>query len=360
MSFRRSDYAYRLPEAQIASRPEPTRSGARLLVVRRQTPPGTPADLATVADLGRFLGAGDCLVLNETRVRPARLYGVRWGTGGGIEVLLVRRLERQADGAEVWEVLCRPGKRLKPGTRFLVADELLRGEVLHHRGRGRRAVRLEPTTAGGTVDDAIECAGHVPLPPYIRRADDVRDREDYQTVFARVPGAVAAPTAGLHFTPELLAGLGRAGISIVRLVLHVGPGTFTPVVADDVREHRLDPEPFELPATTAAAINASRAAGGRIVAVGTTVVRVLETQARRAGADETVVPGSGETDLFIVPPFEFKAVDVMLTNFHLPESTLLMLVAAFVGRERILDAYAQAVAADFRFYSYGDATLLIR
>jgi S-adenosylmethionine:tRNA ribosyltransferase-isomerase len=365
VSFRRSDYHYELPPERIASRPASERTASRLMVIRRDAPDPAAPEHATFAELPRYLAAGDLLVLNDTRVIPARLLGVRRQTGGKMEILLVRRSAggpqegTASGGQECWEVLCRPGKKLGPGSRFVLAGGALRGEVLHHTGSGRRQVSLSSTEPGRTVSELVAEHGHVPLPPYIRRPDDQRDRDDYQTVYARAPGAVAAPTAGLHFTHELLAELGERGVGVARLTLHVGPGTFTPVAVDDVREHVLDPERFELPAETAARIDATRRSGGRVVAVGTTVVRTLESRVEEGATGKRVSPGSGEADLFIHPPFRFRAVDAMITNFHLPESTLLMLVAAFAGRERILAAYREAVERGYRFYSYGDATLIL-
>jgi S-adenosylmethionine:tRNA ribosyltransferase-isomerase len=348
--YRTGAYAFALPRELVASRPPARRDQARLLVLRRAE---GALEHAVFADLGRFLRPGDCLVLNETRVVKARLFGVRAGTGGRVELLLTAR----RDG-EVWEALGRPGKALRPGTRLLLAGGALEGEVLEASGRGRRLVRL---AADRPVEEILDEAGHVPIPPYLGRADDARDVEDYQTVYARVPGAVAAPTAGLHFTPELLARLEAGRVEVVRLVLHPGPGTFRPVEAADLRQHELEPEPFVLGEAAAAAIQAARARGGRIVAVGTTVVRTLETQARAAaecGLPLAVAPGAGESALFIHPPFRFLAVDALVTNFHLPRSTLLMLVCAFVGRERVLAAYAEAVREGYRFFSYGDAMFI--
>ncbi len=350
--YRTGSYEYRLPPELIATRPPAIRDQARLLVLPRD---GKKAiEHARFADLERYLQPGDCLVLNETRVIKARLYGSRAASGGRVELLLVAR---RAD--DVWEALGRPGRSLFPGARLVFADGAITGEVLAVTPRGRRLVRL---AGKRPLEDLLDEFGHVPIPPYLRREDDERDVADYQTVFSRVPGAVAAPTAGLHFTPELLARMGSGGLRIARLVLHTGPGTFRPVQAADIRDHRLDPEWFELPAEAAAAIAATRAAGGRVVAVGTTVVRTLETQARLGRAKdaaEVVAPGTGETDLFIHPPFEYLAVDALVTNFHLPRSTLLMLVAAFAGREQVLAAYAEAVARGYLFFSYGDAMLIV-
>jgi S-adenosylmethionine:tRNA ribosyltransferase-isomerase len=344
--YRTDSYAYTLPPEKVATRPPAVRDSARLLVLRRS---GGDFEHVTFADVGAYLSAGDCLVLNETRVVKARLYGNARGSTGRVELLLLGRAEGDA-----WEALGRPGKRLIPGTILLLGGGAIEAEVLAVTGAGRRLVRL---TAERPIEDLLAEVGRVPIPPYLKREDDERDIEDYQTVYSRVPGAVAAPTAGLHFTPELLGRLQASGVRLARLVLHPGPGTFRPVEVSDIREHRLEREPFVLEPEAAGTINATRRAGGRVIAVGTTVVRVLETQARRG--PETVAAGRGESDLFIHPPFTFRAVDALITNFHLPRSTLLMLVSAFAGRERVLAAYDEAVARGYLFFSYGDAMLIV-
>ncbi len=299
-------------------------------------------------DLPELLRAGDLLVVNRSRVRPARLLGTRAG-GGRAEVLLVRHLEDDR-----WEALVRPGRRLRPGDLVEVGPGLQVKVESGARGpEGRRQVRL---LAEGPADAALERLGHVPLPPYIRRPDRAEDRARYQTVYACEEGSVAAPTAGLHFTPALLRRLEAGGIERAELILHVGPGTFRPVRVDDVRDHRLEAEAFVIPPETGAAVARTRARGGRVVAVGTTAVRALETAGE---ADGTVRTGGGETDLVIVPGFRFRVVEALLTNFHLPRSSLLLLVAAFAGRQRVLDAYAEAVRTQYRFYSYGDAMLIL-
>jgi len=376
VSFRRSDYAYPLPDRLIARRPPSDRASARLMVVDRH---GAGVEHLRFADVVDYLEPGDVVVLNETRVVPARLFGHRRGTGGGVELLLVRRIEAASEAVvpaagggtparrgALFECVGRPGRRLRPGVELVLEDGALEGEVVAVDARGRRLVRLDlpgvprPGTddgdAAASLEAVLDRVGHMPIPPYLGRRDDARDRQDYQTVFARVPGAIAAPTAGLHFTADLLAAIAARGVAVARLVLHVGPGTFTPVECDDVRGHRMEAERFTVPAACAAAIEAARAAGRRVVAVGTTVVRSLETAARRG--DGRVVACQGETDLFIHPPFEFLAVDALITNFHLPESTLLMLVAAFAGRQRVLAAYRQAVERQYLVYSYGDAMLI--
>jgi len=321
------------------------RDAARLLRLPRTG--GAPAD-HVFRDLPRLLRAGDLLVVNRSRVFPARLLGRRAG-GGQAEVLLLR-----PEGDERWEALVRPGRRLRPGDVVAVDDDLSVTIETEARGEdGRRGVRLAATS--GAVAAALEQAGHVPLPPYIRRPDRPDDRARYQTVYARETGSVAAPTAGLHFTPALLDALRGAGIDVAEIVLHVGPGTFRPVTADEVEDHRLAGEPYVIPRETADAIAAARARGARVVAVGTTVVRTLEAAARGDGA---VAAGTGETDLVIAPGFRFRTTDALVTNFHLPRSSLLLLVAAFAGRERVLEAYAEALRRGYRFYSYGDAMLV--
>jgi S-adenosylmethionine:tRNA ribosyltransferase-isomerase len=289
------------------------------------------------------------VVTNRSRVFPARLLGTRPG-GGDAEVLLVRAL-----GDDVWEAMVRPGRRLRPGTRIHV-DETLDLDILPSPpgAEGRRRVRL--IAPSGDTSRELERLGHVPLPPYIRRADRADDKARYQTVYAREPGSVAAPTAGLHFTEALFTRLRDRGIECAEVVLHVGPGTFRPVQVEDVADHTVPSEPFLLPEATALAIARARERGGRVVAVGTTTTRVLET---RADASGRVTAGEGETELVIAPPHAFRAVSALVTNFHLPRSSLLLLVAAFAGRERILSAYATALREGYRFYSYGDAMLLL-
>ena len=340
-----SDFDYELPASAIAQRPAP-RGESRLLVLDRHG----PGRHRWVSDLPALLAPGDLLVLNDTRVIPARLYGHRIGPGeaaGPVELLLLEAVSERE-----WESLGKPGRRLRPGATVELAPGLT-AEVIAAGEGGRRWLRFsEP------IEPHLERLGHVPLPPYIRRADEAEDRERYQTVYAEKPGAVAAPTAGLHFSRELLDEVRRAGAGIARVTLHVGIGTFRPVAAERIEEHRMDRERWQVPEETAAAIAATRAAGGRIVAVGTTVVRTLEAVALADGGE--VRAGAGSTDLFITPGFRFRAVDALLTNFHLPRSTLLMLVAAFAGRERVLAAYAEAVALGYTFYSYGDAMLAER
>jgi S-adenosylmethionine:tRNA ribosyltransferase-isomerase len=330
-----SDFDYHLPPERIAQEAAP-RGESRLLVLDREGPDRH----ARIHDLPRLLRPGDLLVLNDTRVIPARLYGRR-PSGGRMEVLLIERR-----GEREWDALVKPGRRAQPGTRIDFEDGLA-AEVVDKREDGRHLLRFsEP------VEPHLDRLGHIPLPPYIHRPDTPADRERYQTVYARHPGSVAAPTAGLHFTEELLREIEAAGIEIARVTLHVGIGTFKPVSAERIEEHRMESERYEISEETAAALRRAR----RVVAVGTTVVRTLESAAR----DGEVQPGSGSTELFITPGFNFQVVDALLTNFHLPRSTLLMLVSAFAGRERVLAANEEAIREGYRFYSYGDAMLVER
>jgi S-adenosylmethionine:tRNA ribosyltransferase-isomerase len=366
-----SEFDYQLPAEAIAQRPAP-RGSSRLLVLDREG----EARHRRIAELPALLRPGDLLVVNDTRVLPARLFGRlvrragegRPGTLRGVqrvELLLVEPVGRCE-----WEVLARPGRLVRPGAVVEIeaggdgdgpgaaagpaaAGSGLFAEVVALAGDGRRRVRFaEP------IEPHLERLGHVPLPPYIRRPDEPADRERYQTIFARRPGAIAAPTAGLHFSAELLAALTAAGIERAAVTLHVGIGTFKPVTAPLVSDHRMDRERYEVSEETAAALARARAAGRRVVAVGTTVVRALEAAA--AGGRGEVPAGAGATELFITPGFRFQVVDALLTNFHLPRSTLLMLVAAFAGRERVLAAYEEALRLGYRFFSYGDAMLAER
>lgn len=337
---RLSDFDYDLPSAQIAQHPLPDRSASRLLVLERAT--GNVRHLH-FRDLPSLIPAGDVLVINTSRVIPARLRGQREG-GQDAEFLLVREVP---DGT--WLALAHPGGKLKPGRRVtLGADSVV--EIVEVLGGGLRRVRFV-----GALDARATLAkyGEVPLPPYIRRAPDRDDRERYQTVFATHDGSVAAPTAGLHFTTELLARLHAQRTFVTAIDLHVGPGTFKPVETDELDKHTMHPEAYEIAPGAANGINHNR---GKIWAVGTTVARALESAANAGGE---VIGGAGETSLFIHPPYEFKVVNHLITNFHLPRSTLLMLVCAFGGYERVLNAYREAVKEGYRFYSYGDAMLVI-
>ncbi len=344
-------FDFDLPPEQIAQRPAGDREASRLLVLDRAT--GAVVSHATVAALPEFLRPGDLLVLNDTRVFPARLLGRRDPSGGAVECLLVRRIDE-----DHWEALVHPGQKLRPGSRMLFtgAGQTLRGEVLERHYHGRRTIRLWAGD-GQDVDRVVDAIGHMPLPPYVHRADEQSDRERYQTVYARARGSIAAPTAGLHLTPRLMGALEDRGVERTHLTLHVGYGTFKPVRSELVEDHRVDEEWFEIPAETAERVNGARGAGRRVVAVGTTTTRTLESAAAESGGP--VRAGRGETGLFIYPGFPFRVVDGLLTNFHLPRSSLLMLVCAFAGREAVLAAYREAVARGYRFYSYGDAMLIL-
>ncbi len=344
-----ADFDYDLPKELIAQEPPPVRGTSRMMVLERNTGRVTHQ---TIADLPAWLHAGDLLVLNDTKVFPARLLGRRVPTGGAVECLLLERLD-----ASRWDALVHPGQKLKPGARFLCGPEphAVYGEILDRTSFGRRTVKLW-TEDDRDIDAAIDAIGHMPLPPYIHRADSPADLRRYQTVYARVRGSVAAPTAGLHLTPELLHALDQQGVARATVTLHVGYGTFKPVRTDTVEDHVVDSEHFEISEDTAARINRAKQAGQRIVAVGTTTVRALETAAQHGGELRAI---ARKTDLFVRPGHAFHAVDALLTNFHLPRSSLLMLVCAFAGREHVLAAYRKAVAAHYRFYSYGDAMLVI-
>ena len=303
-----------------------------------------------------LLRRGDLLVVNNTRVFAARLLGKRLPGGGAAECLLVQRLEATSPNAEVWEALVHPGQRLKEGSRLELgtAPYLVHAEITGRFFHGRRRVRI--WTDGPSIEEAVDHAGHMPLPPYIKRPDAPSDRERYQTVYARARGSIAAPTAGLHFTPEILAALAAAGIERAAITLHVGYGTFQPIRVERVEDHRMEPERYELSAEAATAINRARSEGRRVIAVGTTTTRTLEAV---ADAEGRVEPATGSTDLFIAPGHRFRVVSGLITNFHLPQSSLLLLVCAFAGREHTLAAYRHAVEQRYQFYSYGDATLIL-
>lgn len=351
--MRLDDFNFDLPEDRIALRPASPRDAARLLAVR----PGANPEFEDrrVSDLPALLRPGDVLVFNDTRVIPAQIEGRRIGRGAAapkIGLTLHKRLDDQR-----WRAFARPARKLMPGDHIAVGPQgsktVLAVEEKHAEGE----VTLALLQGGETLDAVIEAFGLAPLPPYIasRRGADSRDREDYQTVYARHKGAVAAPTAGLHFTPELLKRLRAAGVEFIFVTLHVGAGTFLPVKAARIQDHTMHPEWGELPQEAAIRINWARAGGGRIIAAGTTSLRVLESAALENGAVQAF---TGETDIFITPGYKFRAVDGLLTNFHLPRSTLFMLVAAFCGLDVMQRAYAHAIASGYRFYSYGDACLL--
>jgi S-adenosylmethionine:tRNA ribosyltransferase-isomerase len=345
------EFDFDLPADLIAQEPAAHRIDARLLQLDRSTGSITHT---TVGALPRLLQPGDVVVVNNTRVFPARLLGRRVPSGGAVECLLISRLRTPSPG--LWEALVHPGQKLKPGARVVFDGvRTLHAEILERRFFGRRVIRLW-TDDGSAVDAAIDAIGHVPLPPYIKRGDTVDDRDRYQTVFARSRGSVAAPTAGLHFTGPLLEALAACGVIVAEITLHVGYGTFQPVRVDRVENHRLEPERYAIDESAASLVNRALAEGRRVIAVGTTTTRALEAVAR--AHDGWIVAGEGATDLFIYPGFEFRVIRGLLTNFHLPRSSLLMLVAAFAGHDRIRDAYAAAIEARYRFYSYGDAMLI--
>jgi len=340
--MRVSEFDYHLPQELIAQAPAKLRDSSRLMALERAT--GALAH-RRFSDLPEYLRAGDVLVVNDTRVYPARLKGVKSASGGGVEALLVREMERG-----VYVALMKGAPR--PGTRLLFGGALS-AVVEKDAGDGKRVIRFDDPDH---LEEAVDRLGRMPLPPYIDQSarDEEEDRERYQTVYARKRGAVAAPTAGLHFTPELISRVEASGVDVVSVTLHVGLGTFMPVRVESVEEHVMEFEAYEVTPGSAELINKARAAGGRVVAVGTTTTRTLESAFR----DGRVASGSSETGLFIYPGYEFKAVDALVTNFHLPKSTLLMLVSAFAGRGLVLHAYEEAVRQGYRFYSYGDAMII--
>lgn len=340
---RTADYDFDLPPELIAQTPAERREQSRLMVVDRKA--GTISH-NTFADFPGFLSAGDALVLNSSKVIRARLLGTR-DSGAPAEVMLIKSL-----GAGRYEAMVHPGGKLKPGRKISISPQL-DAEIQEVTERRTRIVQLHTALP---YDEAIERFGHIPLPPYIRRADETEDSARYQTVYAREPGSVAAPTAGLHFTEQVLDEIRRRDVSIAKVVLHVGAGTFKPVEVEDPAEHVMHEEWFTIPSATADTLNATRSRHGKIVAVGTTSVRTLEAGIRPDGRFEE---STGETTIFIRPRFQFKAVDRLLTNFHLPRSTLLMLVAAFAGYDLVMESYRTAIAERYRFYSYGDAMLIL-
>lgn len=337
-----SDFDYDLPKDLIAQTPLKDRASSRLLVVDREN--DTFRD-RTFRDIIEYLSPGDALVLNETKVLPARIIRVKKETGGAVELLLLKNL-----GGDKWECLARPGKRLRPGTELDFGDGLLAAKVLEKLDEGIIQVEF---SYDGIFLELLERLGTMPLPPYIHT--QLKDQSRYQTVYAKNLGSAAAPTAGLHFTPELLEQISAKGIKIVKITLHVGLGTFRPVEVEDVQAHKMHTESYEISAEAAETLNRVKNAGGKIVAVGTTTVRTLETAAREDGSFEAC---SGETSIFIYPGYKFRAVDYLITNFHLPKSTLLMLVSAFAGEDLIKRAYAHAVREQYRFFSFGDAMLI--
>jgi S-adenosylmethionine:tRNA ribosyltransferase-isomerase len=357
------EFDYQLPPELIAQRPLASRDASRMMVLEREA--GTIRDQA-FRDLPQILEPGDLLVFNNTKVFPARLLGRRRGVGsqsigkrnpaareflkGEVELLLTRQ-----ESGDVWEGLVHPGRKVRTGEVLLFGEGELEAEVIGRGDYGVRRVRLRARE--GTIEDAIDRLGHVPLPPYIRRADEAQDRETYQTIYAKVRGAVAAPTAGFHFTERVIEALRQRQIETCEITLHVGLGTFQPVRVDRVEEHKMEAERYEISAAAAGALNGALEQGRRIVAVGTTSLRTLEHVGRECGG--RIEPGRGETSLFIYPGFTFRLVRGLLTNFHLPKSTLLMLVCAMAGRDLTLRAYQHAVHERYRFYSYGDCMLVL-
>jgi|SRR5579859_31244 len=364
--MRLEDFDYNLPPEQIAQRPLDRRDASRMLVLSRAA--GGVTD-GSFGDIGNFLSGDELLILNNTRVVPARLFGHRMGVRsqppsratrrehltGEVEVFLTRQCE-----PDTWEALVRPGRKLQIGERIRFGGGELEAEIIARGELGARTLRFVSRDTR-PVATHLELLGHVPLPPYIRREDEFSDRERYQTVFAKRPGAIAAPTAGLHFTREILEKLRRRGPGICELTLEVGLGTFQPVHTERLEDHKMHSEAYDIPPETAEQIHKVRTAGRRILAVGTTVVRALEDSALRAaesGSRELLLSGRANANVFIYPGFQFRVVDALLTNFHLPRSTLLALVCAFAGRENVLAAYRHAVAEGYRFYSYGDCMLI--
>ena len=336
----KSDFYYELPEELIAQTPIEPRDASRLLVYDRST---NTIEHKHFYDLPDYLHKGDVLVINNTRVLPARIYGVKAVTGAKVEFLLHKRINLTD-----WEVLVKPAKKASVGAKFVFSDKLS-AEVIEYEGEGLRKVRF---TFDGVFEDVLSAIGEMPIPPYIH--EKLKEQERYQTVYAKENGSSAAPTAGLHFTPELLNKLRAMGVEIVEVLLHVGLGTFRPVKADDITEHKMHSGYYCVTQKAADEINAAKAEGRRIIAVGTTSVRVLESAFR----DGKLHAESGETSIFIYPPYKFKAVDALVTNFHLPESTLIMLISAFMGRENALKMYETAVKERYRFFSFGDACFI--
>ncbi len=338
-----ADFDYHLPEELIAQEPVEPRDYSRLLVLARHT---GELEEKLFRDLVDYLNPGDLLVLNETKVIPARLYGTREGTGAKIEVVLLNRLDQ-----DNWEVLVRPGKKARPGTSIVFGAGELVAKVLDTTEAGGRILHFEYQ---GVFEEILDRLGQMPLPPYITK--QLQDRNRYQTVYAKEEGSAAAPTAGLHFTPELLERIRAKGVGIQKVLLHVGLGTFRPVKVEKLQEHLMHKEYYEVSGETAAAINNVKNQGGRVIAVGTTTTRTLESV---TNAEGVVCPGKGWTDIFLYPGCPLRAIDGLITNFHLPKSTLLMLVSAFAGRENVLSAYELAVRHKYRFFSFGDAMLII-
>ena len=340
--MRKEDFNFDLPEELIAQDPLEDRSSSRLLVLDKETGKTENHVFREIID---YLETGDCLVINDTKVIPARLIGSKIGTDAKIEVLLLKRKEN-----DVWETLVKPGKKAKIGTRISFGDGLLVGEVVDIVEEGNRLIHFEYE---GIFEEILDRLGQMPLPPYITH--QLEDKNRYQTVYAKHSGSAAAPTAGLHFTPELLKKIEEKGVQIARVTLHVGLGTFRPVKVDNILEHHMHSEFYQIEEEAAEKINTAKANGKRVIAVGTTSCRTIESAAKEDG---TIAPVSGWTDIFIYPGYQFKVMDCLITNFHLPESTLVMLVSALAGREHVLNAYEEAIKERYRFFSFGDAMFI--
>ena len=337
-----SDFYFDLPEELIAQDPLEDRSSSRLMVLDKNTGEITHR---IFRDITEYLHPGDCLVINDTKVIPARLIGAKEDTGAKIEILLLKRKEN-----DIWETLVKPGKKCRPGAKVVFGNGELRAEILEVLEDGNRLVQF---SYEGIFEEVLDRLGQMPLPPYITHK--LQDKNRYQTVYAKYEGSAAAPTAGLHFTKELLSQIESMGVEIARVTLHVGLGTFRPVKVENVLEHHMHSEFYQVTPEAADKINAAKKAGGRIISVGTTSTRTLESVAKEDG---TIVPGSGNTEIFIYPGYRFRAIDGLITNFHLPESTLLMLVSALAGKDHIMAAYAEAVKERYRFFSFGDAMFI--
>ncbi len=339
MELKKSDFYFDLPEELIAQDPLEDRSSSRLLVVNKNTGKTSHKIFRDIAEL---LNPGDCLVLNNTKVIPARLYGEREGTGGQVEVLLLKRKE-----ADLWETLVRPGKKCKPGQRLIFGDGRLKAQVVETVEDGNRIIRF---FYEGIWEEVLDSLGEMPLPPYITHK--LQDKNRYQTVYAKYDGSAAAPTAGLHFTQKLLAEIEKKGVKLAYVTLHVGLGTFRPVKEENILDHHMHTEMYQVTQEAADIINETKKNGGRIICVGTTSCRTVESAADESGL---VRAGSADTSIFIYPGYKFKVLDCLITNFHLPESTLVMLVSALAGRENVLNAYREAIKERYRFFSFGDA-----
>ena len=340
--WKTSDFYFDLPQELIAQDPLEDRSASRLLVLDKRTGETSHHVFKEIID---YLNPGDCLVLNNTKVIPARLLGCREATGGAVEVLLLKRKDK-----DIWETLVKPGKKAKPGTRLVFGDGLLRAEVLETVEEGNRLIRFEYE---GIFEEVLDRLGEMPLPPYITHK--LQDKNRYQTVYAKYEGSAAAPTAGLHFTQELLQKIEEKGVELAYVTLHVGLGTFRPVKTENILEHHMHSEYYEVPSDAAEKMNRAKEAGKRVICVGTTSCRTVESA---ADANGRIAPCRGNTEIFIYPGYQFKMLDALITNFHLPESTLVMLVSALAGREHVLNAYQEAIKEKYRFFSFGDAMFI--